>query len=571
MELRYLAKLPRSRPSGPQPAKILIVGEAPDQTEVRKGEPFVGRGGKELTDMLHSIGLLRTDCRLTYVTHWWPFKNDISKFFLTKTNAAKYGLPALGGKYPNAEIRQGLKELAKEIAQTKPDVIFALGNTALWALTGEWGIGKWRGSDLTLNPVWEGPYDPTIRVIATYSPVAIQKTWEWRNLACYDMQKGLRPPAPEPSWRWTIGTTWNAASATLNILLSRADKATQPLHLAVDIETRERTFIDCIGIAWSSTEALCIPFFKASTYEFFWTIDEEVDLILKLRKLFLHPNVEVTGQNWYYDANYIARLWGFLVTPTFDTMVAHAVAYPGTQKSLDFLSSIYLPWHRYWKDDTAEAEAEVDDLKRWNYNCKDCCITWSLKEPISEVISVNSLQTPWEFERDLFRPLMSMMLKGVRLHEQRKQAYLPEVMEAQAALETFFQELQAEAFPDIQLAKSKTAKPWYRSSQQMVKLFYEHLKLPPQYHKKTRRPTTDDAALSNIAKKEPLFAPLISMIQEYRSLGVFISTFLLMPMDRDKRWRTSYNPVGTETFRFNSSVDSFGVGGNLQNIPVGDD
>jgi DNA polymerase I-like protein with 3'-5' exonuclease and polymerase domains len=92
-----------------------------------------------------------------------------------------------------------------------------------------------------------------------------------------------------------------------------------------------------------------------------------------------------------------------------------------------------------------------------------------------------------------------------------------------------------------------------------------------QYNKHTKRPTTDDKALDTIAKKEKVFAPLIYALQDYRSLGVFLSTFLLMPTDRDKRFRTSYNPVGTETFRFNSSSDPFGYGGNLQNIPAGGD
>jgi len=565
-----LEKLPRCYPSGPVPAKILIVGEFPTAEEIHRKEPFVGASGRVLTDILHELDILRTECRLTNVSPWRPPRNDISKFFLTKTEATKNGFLPLGGKYPNQALRQGLKELAIEVAKTQPEIIIALGNTALWALTSEWGITKWRGSALTLNPAWEQPYDPDIRVIATYNPLGIMRSWDWRPVACYDISKAKEPKPKEPEWDWKISTSFRSVMIQL-YLLKRSLDQDKLSWIAADIETRERTFVDCIGLAWSETEAICIPFFRASDYSFLWTEEQEAEIVLFLREIFLHPRTKLIGQNWYYDAQYIARIWGIFPIPEFDTMVAHAVAYPGTPKSLDYLSSIYLPWHRYWKDDTAEAEAEADDNKRWEYNCKDCCATWALREPIEQTLRSQNLWQPWEFERDLFRPLMAMIMKGVRLHEKRRQEYLPLVLDQQADLETFFQQVQAEAFPDLELAKTKTAKPWYRSPTQMVKLLYQHLHLPTQYHKKTKRPTTDEAALAALMKKEPIFAPLFSLILDYRSLGVFLTTFLLMPMDRDRRWRTSYNPVGTETFRLNSKSDSFGMGGNLQNIPTGDD
>jgi DNA polymerase I-like protein with 3'-5' exonuclease and polymerase domains len=42
-----------------------------------------------------------------------------------------------------------------------------------------------------------------------------------------------------------------------------------------------------------------------------------------------------------------------------------------------------------------------------------------------------------------------------------------------------------------------------------------------------------------------------------------------MPLDVDKRMRCSFNTGGTETYRFSSSKNAFGSGGNLQNIPSG--
>ena len=45
---------------GPQDAEVLFIGEGPGEQEDLKGEPFVGRGGKLLDDMLELIDLDRS-------------------------------------------------------------------------------------------------------------------------------------------------------------------------------------------------------------------------------------------------------------------------------------------------------------------------------------------------------------------------------------------------------------------------------------------------------------------------------------------------------------------------------
>lgn len=52
---------------GPQPADILLVGEAPGKSEEEHVKPFVGSSGGELTKMLNEAGILRTECRVTNV------------------------------------------------------------------------------------------------------------------------------------------------------------------------------------------------------------------------------------------------------------------------------------------------------------------------------------------------------------------------------------------------------------------------------------------------------------------------------------------------------------------------
>ena len=143
---------------------------------------------------------------------------------------------------------------------------------------------------------------------------------------------------------------------------------------------------------------------------------------------------------------------------------------------------------------------------------------------------------------------------------------LMNLLQAKALCEEYF----CAILPGIKLAVAKNAKPWYTSARQQQTLFYTIFKLPPIRNRKTGKPTCDDTALVEIGKKEPLLQPLCTTLATYRSLGVFLSTFIQAPLDHDKRIRCSYNPVGTETFRFNSTTDVFNYGTNLQNIPTGD-
>ena len=46
---------------GNKNAEVLFIGEGPGQNEDLQGEPFVGRAGKLLDDMLKIIGLDRTE------------------------------------------------------------------------------------------------------------------------------------------------------------------------------------------------------------------------------------------------------------------------------------------------------------------------------------------------------------------------------------------------------------------------------------------------------------------------------------------------------------------------------
>lgn len=156
--------------SGPHDADVMIVGEAPGSEEVKHLTPFIGLSGKELDRMLHQTGYLRTECYVTNVCKYRPPGNKIKSFFIKQTKA---------NIIPGPEIEEGIQELGEEIERVKPKLIIALGETALWALTGNSGITKWRGSELLFNN--EGPVQANwiCPLVPTYHPAAILRQWSW--------------------------------------------------------------------------------------------------------------------------------------------------------------------------------------------------------------------------------------------------------------------------------------------------------------------------------------------------------------------------------------------------------
>ena len=61
--------------AGPEDAKIMFIGEGPGENEDLQGEPFVGRAGKLLDDMLELIDLDRSKVYIANMVKCRPPKN----------------------------------------------------------------------------------------------------------------------------------------------------------------------------------------------------------------------------------------------------------------------------------------------------------------------------------------------------------------------------------------------------------------------------------------------------------------------------------------------------------------
>lgn len=533
----------------------MIVGEAPGEEEVKRGQPFVGYSGQELDKILGEAGLRRGECFLTNVIRIRPPGNDVGHFVAMRKADITPQHMLVRDRYCLPPVWEGSQLLAREIELCRPNAIIALGNVSLWALTGKWGITSWRGSLLECDMPTGLDYRP--KVIPAYHPAAVLRQWSWRPILVHDIKRAAREAASrelrKPDWHFYIRPDFQTARDVLEALL--AVTRAKPTRLSVDIETRNG-HIACVGIAWSATEAICIPLMCVERAEGYWTESEEVALAWLMYQVLTHPNVQVIGQNFIYDAQYFYRWLCFIPRFARDTMIAQHSMFSNLPKSLDFLSSMYCEYHVYWKDDGKDWDDKTGEDQLWEYNCVDAIRTFEIDEAEQRAVDALGVRGPHDFQQSLFYPVLRTMNKGVRINQARRGRFAAELIEEIAKREAWLHNVLG--FP-LNI----------RSPKQMQELFYGALGQKVILHRKSRTPTLDDEALRKIASREPVLRPVVKKIQELRSLGVFLSTFVQAPLDVDGRMRCSFNIAGTETYRFSSSTNAFGSGLNLQNIPSG--
>jgi uracil-DNA glycosylase len=141
-------------------AKALLIGEAPGGDEDKQGEPFVGRAGKLLNDILKAINFEREEVYIANILKCRPPGN-------------RDPLPG--------EMETCMPYLMKQIDLLKPKVILCLGRIAANGLLNK---------KLTLATLRENVHEFNgIKVIATYHPAALLRNPNWKRGCWEDVKK----------------------------------------------------------------------------------------------------------------------------------------------------------------------------------------------------------------------------------------------------------------------------------------------------------------------------------------------------------------------------------------------
>ena len=141
-------------------AHAMLVGEAPGADEDKQGEPFVGRAGKLLNDILKAINLTRNDVFIANILKCRP----------------------PGNRDPQpSEMETCMPYLYKQIELINPKIILCLGRVAANGLLNKKAsLSELRQNIYELN---------NIKVLATYHPAALLRNPNWKRGCWEDVQK----------------------------------------------------------------------------------------------------------------------------------------------------------------------------------------------------------------------------------------------------------------------------------------------------------------------------------------------------------------------------------------------
>jgi uracil-DNA glycosylase len=141
-------------------ADLMFIGEAPGRDEDLKGEPFVGRAGQLLTDIIKAMKLTRDDVYIANVIKCRPPEN----------------------RNPEPDELEACRPfIRRQIELIKPRVIVTLGKFALQSLLEEsYSITAVRGQWLE--------YDG-IKVMPTFHPAYLLRTPAAKKEVWQDMKK----------------------------------------------------------------------------------------------------------------------------------------------------------------------------------------------------------------------------------------------------------------------------------------------------------------------------------------------------------------------------------------------
>jgi len=353
---------------------IVVVGEARGEYEERINSSFVGPSGIELLRVLHeakvitftsidrdyindyyrrgdprsidSIWRLHTEIYRTNVFAIHPPANRLEYFCGAKADGIPSYPALLPSRYVRREFEYELDRLADEILLLDPNLIIALGNTALWALCGRTGISKLRGTTQLSTHCVSG-----YKLLPTYHPAAVLRQWELRPTTVIDLIKARReaefPDIRRPACEIWIEPTLEDIERFINDYILRGCDI-----LSVDIETTGSR-ITCIGLAPNRQRAIVIPFdderSKGGSY---WPTREDESRAWKyINGVLVDGSIPKLFQNGLYDIAFLWRSYGIgVMGARHDTMLLHHSLQPESLKGLGYLGSIYTD-HGPWKSE----------------------------------------------------------------------------------------------------------------------------------------------------------------------------------------------------------------------------
>ena len=305
-------------PFGDPSVKIAGCGEQPGYQEVRARppRPFIGPAGQGLDECLAMVKIPRREMWLTNVI------KDLDAplaHYINLGTRGKWTVSPEGLEY--------ITELGRELKALDLNVVVAFGNIALLALCNRVGITKWRGS------VLESTLVPGLKVVPTFHPATFippKFTFLNKPIICEDLMRAKREAQFKEIRRTPRSVTTRSSYAQAIEALRncyRLGRLGQIIGIDIEVINRE---VDCIGLGWSPTESICIPF-RYSGGDYF-TVEEEVSIMRGVAFILQDKDIQKSGASFIFDTQFLLHKYGIQPRGTLHcTQIAQKISYPDFQ------------------------------------------------------------------------------------------------------------------------------------------------------------------------------------------------------------------------------------------------
>jgi uracil-DNA glycosylase family 4 len=468
---------------GPESAKMLILGEAPGHDEVTStGRPFTGGSGRVLTAICNSVGL---DRRTTYITNVVKCRPTV----LNHLGEKKDRPPT------REEITHCAQYLGQELTLVKPNLVLALGGTALLVFKDTDAIGKFRGI----------PFEAAgQKVLATFHPAALMRQQQFFPTAYWDIRRAVEESKSPHVVRVDVKYNPRALpgvdgpamlEAARRARLAIFDLETQgpwgTLDGALDPRTNQ---IVCGGLGVRPREADC----------YFWNED-----VKRLYMAILEdPDIVTVGQNSEgFDIPVLEAKGVKTIGEHWDTLQMFHLVNPDLPKDLGHIASYYTDME-YWK-----GEAKTGDLG--TYNCKDIDATTRSYLGLRKEIQTLGMEDLYRKSVMPLQPVLrAMSNRGLRKDLDKAEIWSQVLRESADKYEATLRDGLGDPYFSV------------NSPKQLMALLYDKLGLPVQYVKdrvRGSRPTANDEAMEKLAEitNDEIFL-LVNKVRQYRK---FASTY----------------------------------------------
>lgn len=286
--------------------------------------------------------------------------------------------------------------------------------------------------------------------------------------------------------------------------------------------------------------------------------EEAKTIVESFNPFFQSTTIVKVAHNIKYDLKILCRYGITVLSPTYDTMIAHYLISPESKQGMDFLAEFYLKYKpvsietligKKGKNQGSMGDLKPEDI--CDYACEDADITLQLKQIFDGEIQKPHLKDLfYNMEMPLVQVLVDMEVEGIAIDKKALEVYSVELGKSLEILEKEIKELAGIDFN-------------VDSPKQLGEVLFDQMHLSSKAKKtKTGQYATSEDILQSLKEKHEIIPKILDYRQFKKLKSTYVDPLPTMADKLDGRIHTQFMQTVTATGRLSSNNP------NLQNIPI---